>query len=465
MTKYLPNLPTLTILTVMPNSKYLLKIVISAITISITAITSSPINHAIASEKSANQLETIAGNKDNSPVQQPNKSSLVKTAKQLNATLVQYSIISNESIVDGKPQTQESELYIWVVKPTGEVEFRKVDLKAWGKIEKSSFLSLFRRERRRLSARSAGTKGAKFEANPKENNSLPDLQKLHQVLIEPIANLLPQKPDEKVIFIPQGELFTVPFAALKDANGKYLIEKYTISTAPSIQALDLLYQRKIKRQGEQPFVAKNITADELLIVGNPTAPKTPLKPGGEACKSQPLPGTEKEAKEIAQIFKAPALIGDAATETVIVEKMPQAKIIHLAANAFSNDCQKGNSPDAIALATSERDDGWLRTEEIQDMKLKADLVVLTGCDTALGRITGDGVIGLSRAFLAAGADSVIGSLWAVDDMATAFLITDFYGNLSRNTDKAGALRQAMLETMKKYPNPRDWAGFTLVGLL
>jgi CHAT domain-containing protein len=465
MTKYLPNLPTLTILTVMPNPKYLLKIVISTITISIIAITSTSINHAIASDKSANQLETTADNKDNSPAQQPNKSSLVKTAKQLNATLVQYSIISNESIVDGKPQTQESELYIWVVKPTGEVEFRKVDLKAWGKIEKSSFLSLFRRERRRLAARSAGTKGIQIESSPKETTSLPDLQKLHQVLIEPIANLLPQKPDEKVIFIPQGELFTVPFAALKDANGKYLIEKYTISTAPSIQVLDLLYQRKIKRQGEQPFIPKNITPDELLIVGNPTAPKTPLKPGGEICKSQPLPGTEKEANAIAQIFKAQALIGNAATETVIVEKMPQAKIIHLAANAFSNDCQEGKSPDAIALATSDRDDGWLRTEEIQDMKLNADLVVLSGCDTALGRITGDGVIGLSRAFLGAGADSVIGSLWDVDDRATAFLITEFYGNLSKNSDKAGALRQAMLETMKKYPNPQDWAGFTLIGLL
>lgn len=90
---------------------------------------------------------------------------------------------------------------------------------------------------------------------------------------------------------------------------------------------------------------------------------------------------------------------------------------------------------------------------------------MTGCDTALGRITGDGVIGLSRAFLADGADSFIGSLWEVDYMATAFLITEFYGNLSRNTDKADALRQAMLETMKKHPNPRDWAGFTLVGLL
>jgi hypothetical protein len=98
-------------------------------------------------------------------------------------------------------------------------------------------------------------------------------------------------------------------------------------------------------------------------------------------------------------------------------------------------------------------------------KVPADLVVLTGCDTALGKITGDGVIRLSRAFLVAGADSVISSLWAIDDMATAFLITEFYGILRKNTDKAGALRQAMLETMKKYPNPQDWASFTLVGYI
>ena len=90
---------------------------------------------------------------------------------------------------------------------------------------------------------------------------------------------------------------------------------------------------------------------------------------------------------------------------------------------------------------------------------------MSGCETALGHITGDGVIGLSRAFLAAGADSAIGSLWCVSDESTATLMTIFHANLSKNTGKAGALRQAMLETMKKYPNPRYWAGFTLVGLL
>jgi len=72
---------------------------------------------------------------------------------------------------------------------------------------------------------------------------------------------------------------------------------------------------------------------------------------------------------------------------------------------------------------------------------------------------------LYRSFLTAGADSVIGSLWSVPDESTASLMTEFHANLSKNTGKAGALRQAMLETMKKYPNPQDWAGFTLVGLL
>lgn len=394
-----------------------------------------------------------------------NTEQMKQIAKQQNATIVQYSVIADESTVNNTGEIKQSELYIWVIKPTGEIEFRQIDLKTWEKIENNSFLNLFRRTRRNLGARSVSLKGSGLKIKPEDKTLQLDLKKLHQVLIEPITDLLPQKPEERVVFIPQGELFIVPFAALQDANGKYLIEKHTISTAPSIQVLDLLYQRKKERRDEKPFIPKNITGDELLIVGNPTAPKTPLTAGSDNCKASRLPGAEKEAKTIAGIFQTQALIGDAATETAIVEKMPQARIIHLATYTFADNCQKEDSPGVIALASSNRDDGWLRTEEIQNLKLKADLVVLAGCDTALGRITGDGIIGLSRAFLGAGADSVIGSLWDVSDISTAALMTEFYGSLSKNTDKAGALRQAMLETMKKYPNPSDWAGFKLVGLL
>jgi CHAT domain-containing protein len=97
------------------------------------------------------------------------------------------------------------------------------------------------------------------------------------------------------------------------------------------------------------------------------------------------------------------------------------------------------------------------------MKLNAELVVLSACDTGRGTITGDGVIGLSRSLITAGVPSVIVSLWSVNDNSTAFLMSEFYRHLQQNPDKALALRQAMLATKQKYNHPFDWAAFTLIG--
>jgi CHAT domain-containing protein len=98
------------------------------------------------------------------------------------------------------------------------------------------------------------------------------------------------------------------------------------------------------------------------------------------------------------------------------------------------------------------------------MKLQAELVVLSACDTGRGKITGDGVIGLSRSLISAGVPSVMVSLWSIPDSPTAELMSQFYTNLKeRRMDKAQALRQAMLTTMKTHPSPRDWAAFTLIG--
>lgn len=97
------------------------------------------------------------------------------------------------------------------------------------------------------------------------------------------------------------------------------------------------------------------------------------------------------------------------------------------------------------------------------MKLNAELVVLSACDTGRGRTTGDGIIGLSRSILSAGVPSVLVSLWQVPDAPTASLMMEFYQNLLHNPDKAQALRQAMLKTMKNHPNPKNWAAFTLIG--
>ncbi|MCF4967773.1 CHAT domain-containing protein [Nostoc sp. CMAA1605] len=368
-----------------------------------------------------------------------------QVAKQQNATLVQYTIINDAVTIAGKKQTQASEIYIWLIKPTGEVAFRSIELKPFFQQENTSLSQLINSSRQSLGVTSDYTKGI-IKVTPTHTiNSQRKLQKLHQLLIAPIAELLPEKADAHIIFIPQGELFLVPFAALQDSKGQYLIDKHTIATAPSIQAIDLLYQRQTLRK---------TLPENVLIVGNPTMPDVAL---------DAMPGAEQEAKNIADIFNTQALIGDAATETAVVAKMSQAKIIHLATQNGCSDSSK--SLCGLTFASSSQDNGWLTSEEILNLNLQADLVVLSAGDTALGKITADGVIGLSRSFFAAGVSSVIGSLWTVSDRETAFLMTAFYQQLSKNPDKAAALRHAMLETKKKYPNPSHWASFTLIGLL
>ncbi len=183
---------------------------------------------------------------------------------------------------------------------------------------------------------------------------------------------------------------------------------------------------------------------------------------GEAPQTlSPLPGAEQEAKAISQLLNTQALTGDRATKAAVLQQIGRAQIVHLATHGIFDDRNGLNS--AIALAPSDKDDGLLTAEEILKLKLNAELVVLSACDSGRGRITGDGVIGLSRSLISAGVPSVIVSLWSIPDAPTAELMTEFYRNLQKGQNKAQALRQAMLTTMKTHPAPRDWAAFTLIG--
>jgi len=143
--------------------------------------------------------------------------------------------------------------------------------------------------------------------------------------------------------------------------------------------------------------------------------------------------------------------------------MSSARIIHLATHGFFNEVKSRDMPGSIALAPSGNDDGFLTSSEILDLKLNAELVVLSACNTGRGTLTGDGVIGLSRALITAGVPTILTSLWSVPDASTAELMAEFYRQLQQNPNKAQALRQAMLITMKKHPDPRDWGAFTLIG--
>ena len=393
----------------------------------------------------------------------PSIRDIQQIAREQNATLVQYSVINAEITAPA--------IYIWVIRPTGEITFRSIELDEEnqrvlaGAIDTTFGGSpIFRGDSTTISnlvsnvrstSRSA-SRDIEIEYNP--NLATDSLRQLHQLLIEPIADLLPTNESDRIVFIPQGGLFLVPFAALQDVNGDYLVEHHTISIAPSIQILDLT------RQQRQPDRA----LQNALIVGNPVMPKIWDVQTSTEVSLAPLPGAEREAEAIAQFLNTEAITGEAATETAITEQMPNAQIIHLATHGlleYGIPSESGvlNVPGAIALNSSTSDDGLLTSAEILEMDLQAELVVLSACDTGRGRITGDGVVGLSRALISAGVPSVVVSLWSVPDAPTAELMTEFYRQLQANPDKAQALRQSMLITMQQHPDPQNWAAFTLIG--
>jgi CHAT domain-containing protein len=359
-------------------------------------------------------------------------------AKEQKATLVKYAIIPDAG------------LYVWVIQPTGKVTFRKLDPKSENTISPISSIT-------EVIANIPASLGLPNQRKITKSNSQPLLQ-LNQLLIKPIADLLPKNPTEQIIFIPQDELWFIPFPALVDIYGKYLIEKHTITTVPAIQVLKLAQDRR-----------NNTGGSKVVVVGNPTMPSIARVIGEKPQPLLPLVNAEQEALEIADLFKTTALIGNRATKATILPLLPKAKTIHLATYSILDDVKRQGIPGAIALAGAGDSDGLLTASEILNLyaqpkgqRLRARLVFLSAGETGNTK-TGEGVLGLSLALMTAGVPSIIVSQWAAPDIPTAAITTEFYRQLKQNPHKAQALRNAMLGTMKQFPNPKDWAAFTLIG--
>ncbi len=434
-------------------------------------------------------------------VEPPRIAELQRIARDRQATLVEYTLVPEDDFLhQGKQMGIPEAIYIWVVQPDGKVHQRRADLKPL--IAQQQPLELLvrasrcfesarickRQLQRQMRERAAeGSRGFSFnppepaevvEASSPNRQSYAGLQQLHQLLIEPIAELLPDDPEQQVIVIPQGELFLVPFPALQDESGEFLIARHTLLTAPSIQTLALTERAKARLPKHQK------TAQDFLVVGNPTMPTVALRPDLPATPLAPLPGSEAEAIAIASALNAQPLIGPQAKESVVLKRLSQARWVHFATHGLlsygvgpaGQKIGRRPVPGAIALATDAagtasdglgadniRLDGLLTSSEIINLRLNAELVVLSACDTGRGDLTGDGVVGLARAWMGAGVPSVVVSLWAVSDESTAALMQTFYDNLGQGLTKAQALRQAMLTTSQTYPNPSDWSAFTLLG--
>ncbi len=259
------------------------------------------------------------------------------------------------------------------------------------------------------------------------------LTQLYSILIKPLKHHLTTR---SLGIIPHGILHYLPFAALYDRQ-KYLNDAYTLYLLPSASVLKFIGG---KRKSDKSQVLA------LGYQGNP-----------------PLAYVQKEVHAIAQQYETQVLIGKNATESAFRTIASNFSILHLAAHGQLNT----GSPlfSRIMVASDQEQDGMLEVHEVYELNLvQTDLVVLSACDTQLGRQSrGDDIIGLTRAFMYAGTSSVIASLWKVDDYATYILMKEFYTHLKRGNSKAEALQLAQQKTRAQFPHPYDWAAFVLTG--
>ncbi|MEN8443731.1 MAG: CHAT domain-containing tetratricopeptide repeat protein, partial [Cyanobacteria bacterium J06555_13] len=378
-----------------------------------------------------------------------------QTAKENNVTIVEYSLILESYLNHGTVRGSTAEIYIWVVHPSGEIDFRQVPLTS----ENEIFQDLIAHLRKSLGIPNRGGLAPRTASTIDQQAQLKDL---YELLIAPVEALLPNDPTQQVVIIPQRELFSIPFAALQDEDDTYLIENHTLSVAPAAKIFRLTQHQQFTKPRQAKW------GENSLILGNPQMPDVRLSPNQPAQRLSSLPGAEKEAESIAQLLETAALINDQATEAAVKQKLPEAQLIHFATHGLLEYGRPEASgirdiPGALALTPDNQEDGLLTAAEILDLQLQANLVVLSACDTGRGTVTDDGVNGLSLSFIMAGAPSVVVSLWAVPDAPTAALMTEFYSQLQQGKNKSQALRQAMLTTMETHPDPRDWAAFILIG--
>jgi len=288
---------------------------------------------------------------------------------------------------------------------------------------------------------------------------------LYDVLVKPVEPWLPAKTGGRITIVPHGPLFALPFAALRDPQGRYLIERWAPHYATSMSVLDRLESRPAGHSAG------------ILVVAEPTLDASLHRHEGLA----PLPAARKEAEAVLRrlpLAPATTLTGPEATPAAVRQAAESRSVVHFATHAVVSDTRPLES--FLALAPGDGNDGRLTSAEVYGWRLRADLVVLSACRTARGRVNGDGVIGLSRAFAYAGTPSLIASVWDTPDQTSRELFPTFYAEWQRTGDRAGALRMAQLDLIRRLrageislstpagtvtlrESPGLWAPFVLLG--
>lgn len=256
-----------------------------------------------------------------------------------------------------------------------------------------------------------------------------------------LAPIMPKLGSARVLgIVPHGILHHLSFATLYDGSNT-LADRIPLFYLPSASLLRYTLERR-----------KSNKNTRVLAIGNPNLNNPALD----------LPFAEREVSTIHWNFPDTTLLtGDKATESWVIRHVGDFGIIHLASHGEFDAVNPLFS--AIKLAKDALNDGDLKASETFGLQINADLVMLSACQTGLGKITdGDDVIGLNRAFLYAGTHAIISSLWRVSDISTAMLVKQFYREYKTH-NKADSLRRAILHVKNRYPHPGYWGAFLLVG--
>ncbi|CAH3194374.1 unnamed protein product [Porites evermanni] len=271
------------------------------------------------------------------------------------------------------------------------------------------------------------------------------LQPLYDVVIGPIEDLL---NCDELIVVPDGALSLAPWAALS--------ESLRIRTVPSLSILKLITDCS----------ADHHAKDGVLLVGDPSLEKVTNKRGKPIYKQ--LNYARKEVEMIGAILNSQSLTGEAATKQEVLKRIESVALVHIAASARKENGEIALAPNPgwkSKNPTPMEEDYILKMSDIQATELRARLVVLSCCHSGKGEVNSEGVVGMARAFLFAGARSVLVSLWAIDDKATVEFMKSFYQHLRAGESASYALQKAMkcLRDSGTFSAPKYWAPFVLIG--
>ncbi|CAH3170098.1 unnamed protein product, partial [Pocillopora meandrina] len=360
---------------------------------------------------------------------------------------------------------EEANVNLWVVSEGKQVRLRQSKLKGFvsenngsSQSFESFMLGVYTQLGVRSNVRCENRSLDALRRRPFKTNPQPHIQQdgclstLYDIVMKPVAELI---EGDELLIIPDGPLWIAPYAALKDGNSKYLCESFTIRVAPSLASLRLI--------ADCPDDYHKSSG--ALLVGDPWVSEVTNSEGKKVLEQ--LEYAKKEVEMIGKILNITPITGRQATKREVLKRLSSVSLVHFAAHGCPETGEIALTPDLDRISTvpTEKEDYILTIRDVLNVQLRAKLVVLSCCHSGRGEIKAEGVVGIARAFMGAGARSVVVSLWAIDDEATLQFMKCFYQHLAEGKPTSKSLNLAMksLRESDEFHEIKYWAPFLLIG--